>query len=172
MIWYYGNERPADVVKKLRYGQRQYTVNFNVEALKEEPYAYRWQSVTLEPGIWTRGAIISAIVRLRYTDDAMQSVVNNYLDEPRTKEAEADMEEMQNWRKLAKEVATQRFTEDDDLPVTRDEVTTTQAREEDTVDELGKVVQTEQGSGSPWEAIADGVPDSETDSNYFDVVGL
>lgn len=67
------------------------------------------------------------------------------------------------------------------------------------VDELGKVVQTEDGNGTMedpiknwsvgkpvisglwyltpvegylWEAIKDGVPTSETDREYFDVVGL
>lgn len=63
-------------------------------------------------------------------------------------------------------------------------------------DELGKVVQTEEGDGSIenpykwidqsvevgkwyktpsgylWEAIKDGMPSSETDNEYFDVVGL
>lgn len=64
-------------------------------------------------------------------------------------------------------------------------------------DELGKVIQTEEGDGSMenpkkwndgdtvvtglwyktpsdylWEAIKDGVPSSETDNEYFDVVGL
>ena len=107
MVWYYGNEKPEDVVIKLRLGQRQYTVNFNVESLKNETYKYRWQSVTLEPGVWAYGAIVSAIVGLRYPDDVMQAIVNNFLIEPKTDEAIGEMEAMQAWRAYAKTVAKQ-----------------------------------------------------------------
>ena len=105
MVWYYGNERPDDVVMKLRLGQRQYTVNFNVESAEGTEYKYRWQSVTLEPGVWAYGPLVSAIVSERYPEDAMQAVVNNYLLEPRTDEAVAEFKAMQNWRTFAKEVA-------------------------------------------------------------------
>ena len=87
MVWYYGNERPDNVVMKLRLGQRQYTVNFNVESAEGTDYKYRWQSVTLEPGVWAYGLLVSAIVSERYPEDAMQAVVNNYLLVPRTDEA-------------------------------------------------------------------------------------
>ena len=107
MVWYYGNERPDDVVMKLRLGQRQYTVNFNVESAEGTEYKYRWQSVTLEPGVWAYGPLVSAIVSERYPEDAMQAVVNNYLLEPRTDETVAEFDAMQSWRAFAKEVAHQ-----------------------------------------------------------------
>lgn len=107
MVWYYGNERPDNVVKKLRLGQRQYTVNFNVESVEGTEYRYRWQSVTLEPGIWAYGPLVSAIVSERYPEDAMQAVINNYLMEQRTDEAVAEFNAMQSWRAFAKEVAHQ-----------------------------------------------------------------
>ena len=107
MVWYYGNERPDDVVMKLRLGQRQYTVNFNVESAEGTEYKYRWQSVTLEPGVWAYGPLVSAIVSERYPEDTMQAVVNNYLLEPRTDEAVAEFNTMQSWRAFAKEVAHQ-----------------------------------------------------------------
>ena len=107
MVWYYGNERPDDVVMKLRLGQRQYTVNFNVESAEGTQYKYRWQSVTLEPGVWEYGSLVSAIIAERYPEDAMQAVVNNYLLEPRTDEAVAEFNAMQEWRTFAKDVAHQ-----------------------------------------------------------------
>ena len=107
MVWYYGNEKPDSVVMKLRLGQRQYTVNFNVESAEGTQYKYRWQSVTLEPGVWAYGPLVSAIVSLRYPEDAMQAIVNNYLLEPRTEEAKSEMLAMQKWRAYAKEVANQ-----------------------------------------------------------------
>lgn len=106
MVWYYGNEKPASVEMKLRLGQRQYTVNFNFEKLgKDSTYKYRWQSVTLEPGVWEYDPLVNAIVVERYSNDAMQAIVNNYLLEPRTDEAAAEMTAMQQWRSYAKEVA-------------------------------------------------------------------
>lgn len=107
MVWYYGNERPDNVEMKLRLGQRQYTVNFNVESAEGTDYKYRWQSVTLEPGVWAYGPLVSAIVSERYPEDAMQAVINNYLMEQRTDEAVAEFNAMQCWRAFAKEVAHQ-----------------------------------------------------------------
>ena len=109
MVWYYGNEKPDSVVMKLRLGQRQYTVNFNVESVESSgtEYKYRWQSVTLEPGVWEYGPLVSAIISERYPEDAMQAVVNNYLLEPRTDEAVAEFNAMQSWRAFAKDVAHQ-----------------------------------------------------------------
>lgn len=107
MVWYYGNEKPDIVVMKLRLGQRQYTVNFNVESAEGTEYKYRWQSVTLEPGVWEYGPLVSAIISERYPEESMQAVVNNYLLEPRTDDAVAEFYEMQSWRSFAKEVAHQ-----------------------------------------------------------------
>lgn len=111
MVWYYGNEKPANIEMKLRLGQRQFTINFNIEKLKKQAYKYRWQSVKLEPGVWAYGPIVNAIVTERYPEDTMQAIVNNYLMEPRTTEAEAEMQAMQDWRAYAKEVAKDCLTE-------------------------------------------------------------
>lgn len=107
MVWYYGNEKPDSVVMKLRLGQRQYTVNFNVESAEGTEYKYRWQSVTLEPGVWEYGPLVSAIISERYPEEAMQAVVNNYLLEPRTDDAVEEFNAMQSWRAFAKDVAHQ-----------------------------------------------------------------
>jgi len=71
----------------------------------EGGYKYRWQSVTLEPGIWNYGPIVNAIVTLEYPTDKMQAVVNNYLGAPEDPEAVGEMQDMQNWRAFAKQVA-------------------------------------------------------------------
>lgn len=105
MIWYYGNEKPASVERSIRLGQTQHIVNFNVEEINEGDYTYRWQSVTLEPGVFTYPAIVNAIVTERYPADRMQAVVNNYLDTPEDDTIVAEMREMQDWRAFAKAVA-------------------------------------------------------------------
>ncbi len=89
----------------MRLAQRQRTVNFNVQEINGEAYRYRWQSVTLEPGIWHYDPIVSAIVQLEYPTDRMQAVVNNYLADPGDEAAATEMQDMQDWRRFAKEVA-------------------------------------------------------------------
>ena len=105
MIWHYGNQRPDSVQERIRLGQKQRTVNFNIEEISEGDYTYRWQSVTLEPGIFTYDAIVSAIVSERYPADRMQAVVNNYLATPGNADIKAEMDEMQAWRAFAKNTA-------------------------------------------------------------------
>lgn len=105
MIWYYGNERPDSIQKRITLGQVQHTVNFNIEEINLEGYKYRWQSVKMEPGVFTYPAIVSAIVTERYPADQMQAVVNNYLAKPEDATIKAEMQEMQDWRAFAKKVA-------------------------------------------------------------------
>lgn len=83
----------------------QHTINFNVQDCDVDGYTIRYQSVTLEPGVWGYGPIVNAIVCERYPADRMQAVINNYLDDPENGEAKAEMHEMQAWRVFAKNVA-------------------------------------------------------------------
>lgn len=105
MVWYYGNEKPDSIKKLHRLGQIQHTVNFNIEEINENGYKYRWQSVTLEIGVFTYPAIVSAIVTERYPSDQMQAVVNNYLGDPDDPKIVGEMRDMQAWRAFAKQVA-------------------------------------------------------------------
>ena len=108
MVWIYAPTAPEPVEVKMTLGQRQRTLAFNIEELPETDesgYRFRYQSVTLEPGIWTRAAIIAAIVRERYNQDAVEAIVNNYLANPESEEAIKEMAEMQEWRANAKELA-------------------------------------------------------------------
>lgn len=75
-------------------------------------YGYKWQSITLEPGIWSYDAIVSAIVDAKYPIDKMQAIQNNFalvtlnlLGEDEAKEVTSEMLEMQSWRSKAKEIA-------------------------------------------------------------------
>lgn len=83
----------------------QRTINFSVQDCDVDGYTIRYQSVTLEPGVWGYGPIVNAIVCERYPADRMQAVINNYLDDPENEEAKAEMREMQAWRVFAKNVA-------------------------------------------------------------------
>lgn len=92
----------------MRLGQKQRTVNFNVQQIdptEEGGYTWRWQSVTLPPGVWAYGPIVDAIVTERYPAADMQAVVNNYLADPSKPDTAGEFNAMQDWRTFAKEVA-------------------------------------------------------------------
>ena len=55
----------------------------------------------------TRSRLIDAIVTAAYPSDVMQAIINNHLLDPTDEEHEAEFNEMQAWRKHAKEVADQ-----------------------------------------------------------------
>lgn len=111
MVWYYSNESPDAVIKKVRLGQVQHTLNFNVQPCDDvDGYAIRYQSVTLEPGVWGYDPIVNAIVCERYPADKMQAVVNNFLADQESEDTKAEMREMQEWRAFAKKVAKEALT--------------------------------------------------------------
>ena len=110
MVWIYSPTEPEPVEVKMHLGQKVRTVNFNIEETTPEVqektgFNFRYQSVTLEPGIWSYPAIVSAIIKERYPDDAMDAIVNNYLADPKSEEYKMEMQEMQDWRANAKELA-------------------------------------------------------------------
>lgn len=87
-------------------GLKVYSINFNIEQLREnnEVY-YRYRTVTLPPGEYSRDIVISSIIRQKYSDDKMQAIVNNYLLDPEDEENKQEFTEMQNYRKFAKNIA-------------------------------------------------------------------
>ena len=54
--------------------------------------------------VWGRDAIIAAIVRARYSEDKMESLINNHFDsdDEEAEEHAKEWKEMQDWRKKAK----------------------------------------------------------------------
>lgn len=66
---------------------------------------YQYESVDLEPGFWSKGDVIDAIVRSRYPQARMEAINNNYLDDPENEQYIAEREEMKAWRRHAKEIA-------------------------------------------------------------------
>ncbi len=108
MEWIYTEARPAPVETRKRLGMQQRTVNYGVQELAAEGrvgFRYRHKAVTLEPGVWSYGAIVDAIITAEYTGGRMQAVINNYLADPADEEARAEMQQMQQVRLMAKRIA-------------------------------------------------------------------
>lgn len=68
-------------------------------------YTYRYYSIEMPLGIDDYDSEVNAIVTAKYPNDVMQSVVNNYLLDPTNDKAKKEFEDMQQWRKEAKEYA-------------------------------------------------------------------
>lgn len=108
MVWIYTTDAPERVVSAKHLGMRQRTVNYSITPLGENDpsgYRFRHQAVTLEPGVWSYDAIVSAIITAEYPRDRMDAIVNNYLADPTNDTAIEEMQEMQAWRKTAKAIA-------------------------------------------------------------------
>ena len=92
------------VVEKTKHAVHT-TVNFDIEETED---GYTCNSVTIvtdEPiNADSYGLIVASIIRMRYSADDVEAIVNNYLL-TKTAEHKSEMSAMQDWRKKAKEVA-------------------------------------------------------------------
>lgn len=111
MEYTYGPTEPQAVSEQTVCGQKQRTVRIEITKCDETaaPYAmpgwYRWMEIRLPPGVWDYGTLVAAIVRTRYSDDAMTAIINNHLLDPGNAETEAEWTAMQAWRAHAKATA-------------------------------------------------------------------
>lgn len=108
MIWIYTNIEPLPVEERQTDGMAQKIVNYIIQPLGESDlsgYRYKYKSVTMEPGIWHFGAIVSALIRAEYPADKMEAIQNNWMADPTNDNAVEEMLEMQNWRASAKFIA-------------------------------------------------------------------
>ena len=68
---------------------------------------FKFCEAKLPVGVWNRGAIISAIVRMRYSADDVEAIVNNVLADPLNPARMDEYQALQQWRRTAKEYATE-----------------------------------------------------------------
>lgn len=101
-----GFTAPEELTYNMKHGCRVYTLSFDIRPFEMEGYGlrYSWTEVRFDIRRPTYGEIVSAIVRGRYTANEMESVTNNYLDNP-DDENIREWREMQAWRKEAKSLA-------------------------------------------------------------------
>ena len=97
---------PIPLTHVIRFGCRVYTLAFDVQTSVQEDGTtfYKWTEAKFGIPAPTYGEIVAAVVRGRYSADDMESIVNNYLDDP-DEEHTREWSEMQAWRKKAKALA-------------------------------------------------------------------
>lgn len=103
--WNYGNEIPKAVSYSRHLGVPVLTLSYNLQEVNNEDQGkYRWDSVTLEPGVVNYGSIVAAIINHEYGSDAMQAIINNYMLDPDDADAIATWNTMQLFRGYAKQI--------------------------------------------------------------------
>lgn len=70
---------------------------------KEHRYGY--YSLEMGGARWNYNGLIEAIIRDKYTADEMEATINNYLLDPEDEETAKAFNEMQAWRRFAKDTA-------------------------------------------------------------------
>ena len=96
--WFFVENRPAAVLMRRETCQPVFTIR----AVREVDGGYEYLEAELPVGVWNRGAIISAIVRMRYSADDVEAVVNNVLQDPFNADRLREYKALQEWRKKAK----------------------------------------------------------------------
>ena len=97
---------PPQISYKIKLGQRQYTIAFDVQEFKDGgETAYQWSEATFELGRPSCSQLVSAIIESRYPNDRMQAIINNHLLDDGDAEHEAEWNAMQAWRAEAKAMA-------------------------------------------------------------------
>ena len=98
--WIYGSELPNVVEQKTKHMQ----MFFSVVVLREQTeYGWRWQCIDV-PFTWNKGKLISSIVRLRYSVDDVEAILNNVFQDPFNEKRLEDYQALQQWREYAKSV--------------------------------------------------------------------
>lgn len=83
-------------------GVRRYDINIDIV---QDGEMYKWEQVSVPSEKWDYSGVVDALVSHKYPIDKMQAVINNYLLEPENEEYIRVFNEMQAWRKEAKEIA-------------------------------------------------------------------
>lgn len=77
--------------------QREFTIRVKLDDREE--------TLVLPLGEPTKGAVANLLIRLRYPQDEMEAIINNYLLDPSGEEAKAEFAAMQAYRTECKRCA-------------------------------------------------------------------
>lgn len=100
-------KKPNLIEVSIINGVRYRYLNFDI-SFKDEMYV--WEQIEIPSGKYNYGGITDCLIQHKYPIDKMQAVINNYLIEPENPEYITAFNEMQAWRKEAKEIAKEALT--------------------------------------------------------------
>lgn len=93
---------PNRFSKNIELGQQIAT--FSVSD-KQDDGTYKYQTYTLEPAVLDYDSITNAIISREYPNDKMQAIINNYLLDSSNEDTTKEFNDMQAFRKKAKDWA-------------------------------------------------------------------
>lgn len=99
--------KPNIVETYIEFATKRYAVNIDVIHNIDE---WEYDRVSIPAGKWDYAGVVDALIQHKYPIDKMQAVINNYLLEPENEEYIRVFNEMQAWRKEAKEIAKEALT--------------------------------------------------------------
>lgn len=99
--------KPPLVDTYILNGQRLYDLNLDVT---KEGDIYRWEQIQIPFSKFNYAGIVDTLIVFKYPNDKMQAVVNNYLLDPTDQQSLNEFNQMQEWRKYAKELAKEILT--------------------------------------------------------------
>lgn len=93
---------PSRFSKNIELGQQVAT--FSVFD-KQDDGTYKYQTYTLKPAVLDYDSIVNAIIAKEYPSDKMQAIINNYLLDTSNEDTTKEFNDMQAFRKKAKDWA-------------------------------------------------------------------
>ena len=93
---------PIRFSKRIELGQQVAT--FSVSE-KQDNGTYKYQTYTLKLAVLDYDSIVNAIISKEYPNDKMQAIINNYLLDPSNEDTTKEFNDMQAFRKKAKDWA-------------------------------------------------------------------
>lgn len=86
-------------------GVSMVTIPYNI--IEVSPGVYTWKDITIKSIDYNYGGIVNTLISMKYSQDAMIAIINNYLLDPNDADANKEFIEMQEFRKSVKEIAKQ-----------------------------------------------------------------
>ena len=80
-------------------------VRIPYEITELAPGIYSWSMLTVNYMNFNYGGIVDALINLKYSSAQMTAVINNYLLDPTDESIKKEFNEMQDYRKYAKNIA-------------------------------------------------------------------
>lgn len=93
---------PIRFSKRIELGQQIATF---LVSEKQDNGTYKYQTYTLKPAVLDYDSIVDAIISKEYPNDKMQAIINNYLLDPSNEDTTKEFNDMQAFRKKAKDWA-------------------------------------------------------------------
>ncbi len=108
----YYSDKPERFETIRSFGVISTIVRLNVSQCSDEEHSGMWTCTEIEidhENVLSRndyGKIVSAIIRAKYSADDVEAIQQNYM-ESKTTEHKEEFYALRDWRKMAKEVATE-----------------------------------------------------------------